>query len=224
MPIAVKICGINADAACAAAAGAGADAIGLVFYPPSPRFVTLAEARDIAAQVPGQVTRVGLFVDPDDATLEQTLADVPIDLLQLHGRETPERVAAIRERFGLPVMKAIRVAAREDVDAAEAYCGVADRLLFDAKPPKDMKGALPGGNALAFDWDLLAGRTWPIPWMLSGGLDAGNVAEALRVSRAPAVDVSSGVEDRPGVKSPDKIRAFLAAAKGQARPEPDLKP
>lgn len=224
MPIAVKICGINSDAACAAAVGAGADAIGLVFYPPSPRFVTLDQARDISAQVPGRVIKVGLFVDPDDAVLEQTLADVPIDLLQLHGREAPERVAAIRERFRRPVMKAIRIAAREDVDAAEAYCDVADRLLFDAKPPKDMKGALPGGNALAFDWDLLAGRTWPIPWMLSGGLDAGNVAEALRVSRAPAVDVSSGVEDRPGVKNPDKIRAFVEAAKGRSRPAPDLRP
>ena len=222
MPIEVKICGINSDAARAAAVDAGADAIGLVFYPPSPRFVTPAQARDIAAQASRQVTRVGLFVDPDDDTVARTLAEVPIDLLQLHGGEPPERVAAIRATFGLPVMKAIRVAAREDVDAADAYCGAADRLLFDAKPPKDMTGALPGGNALSFDWDLLAGRAWPIPWMLSGGLDAGNVAEAVRVSRAPAVDVSSGVEDRPGVKNADKIRAFVGAAR--ARPEAGLGP
>lgn len=213
MSVEVKICGINTAVACAAAVAAGAKYVGLVFYPPSPRFVTPAQAREIAAEAPQDVTKVGLFVDTDDATIATTLADVPLDLLQLHGAEEPERVAVIRARFGLPVMKALRIAAQADVAAADTYCQVADRLLFDAKPPEDMTHALPGGNALVFDWRLLGGRTWPVPWMLSGGLDAANLAQAVRVSRARAVDVSSGVEDRPGVKNADKIHAFLAAAK-----------
>ncbi|MFQ5773727.1 MAG: phosphoribosylanthranilate isomerase [Kiloniellaceae bacterium] len=213
MPVEVKICGINTPAACAAAVGAGADYIGLIFYPPSPRAVTPEQAGEIAADVPERVVKVGLLVDADDATIRQIVARAPLGLLQLHGAESPRRVAAIRARFGIPVMKAIKVAGQDDVAAAQAYCRVADRLLFDAKPPEDMKGALPGGNALAFDWRLLGGRSWPIPWMLSGGLDAGNVAEAVRTARARAVDVSSGVEDRPGLKNPDKIRTFLAAAK-----------
>jgi len=213
MPVAVKICGINDAEAARTAVDAGADFIGLVFYPPSPRALTPAAARTIARSVPPSVAKVGLVVDADDAAIADILAAVPLDLLQLHGRESPARVAAIRARFGVPVMKAIAIAGREDVTAAEAYGTVADRLLFDAKPPKTMTNALPGGNALSFDWRLLAGRTWPVPWMLSGGLDAGNVAEAVRISGAPAIDVSSGVEDRPGVKNPDKIRAFVAAAK-----------
>lgn len=213
MALTVKICGINTPAAGEAAAAAGADMIGLIFYPPSPRAVAPAQAATVAAAVPETVLKVGLFVDADDAAIETVLAAVPLDLLQLHGSETPERVAAIRERFGVPVMKAIKIAGREDVARAEAYAGVADRLLFDAKPPKDMAGALPGGNALSFDWQLLAGCHWPRPWMLSGGLDAANIAEAVRISGATAIDVSSGVEDRPGVKNPDRIRAFIAAAK-----------
>ena len=213
MAIEVKICGVNAPAALQAAVEAGADYLGFIFYPPSPRYVTPERARALAAAAPEAVAKVGLAVDLDDGALEAILKAAPLDLLQLHGGESPERVAAIRARFGVPVMKAVKIAGADDVAAAEAYCEVADRLLFDAKPPKDMKGALPGGNALAFDWQLLAGRSWPLPWMLSGGLGPDNVTEALRTSGAKAVDVSSGVEDRPGVKNPDKIRAFLAAAK-----------
>ncbi len=214
MSIEVKICGVNSPAALAAAVEGGADYLGFNFYPPSPRYVTPEAVREIAAPTPESVTKVGVVVDLDDAALAAILARAPLDMLQLHGRESPERVAEIRARFGLPVMKVVRIAGADDVAAAEAYCSAADRLLFDAKPPKDMTGALPGGNALALDWRLLAGKAWPIPWLLAGGLDAENLAEAVRTSGARALDVSSGVEDAPGRKSPDKIRAFLSAAKG----------
>jgi len=217
MSIEVKICGINAPIALAAAAESGADYVGFVFYPPSPRAISPATAAALAAAAPAGLRKVALVVDADDARLQEILDTAPIDLLQLHGSESVARVAAIRAGFGVPVMKVLRVASAEDVAAAAAYEPVADRLLFDAKPPRDMKGALPGGNALVFDWQLLAGRTWSLPWMLSGGLNADNVAEALRISGARAVDVSSGVEDRPGVKNPDKIRAFIAAAKAAGR-------
>lgn len=213
MPVEVKICGITSPAALAAAVEGGADYIGLNFYPPSPRYVSPDTARALAQDAPARLVKVGLFVDAEDAAIGALLETVPLDLLQLHGAESPERVKAIRDRFGLPVMKAIGIAGTADLAAAVAYGPVVDRLLFDAKPPKDMKGALPGGNALAFDWDLLAGRGWPVPWMLSGGLDPGNLAEAVRISGAAALDVSSGVEDRPGVKNPAKIRTFLATAK-----------
>ena len=213
MTIETKICGINSAPAAAAAVEGGADYIGLVFYPPSPRAVTPGQAHAIAARVPARVNKVALLVDAEDAVIREICEAVPLDLLQLHGGESPDRVAQIRARFGLPVMKAIKIAGAADVESARAYLKVADRLLFDAKPPKDMKNALPGGNALSFDWELLAGQSWPIPWMLSGGLEAGNLAQAVRTARAPAVDVSSGVEDKPGVKSPEKIRAFLAAAR-----------
>jgi len=214
MAIQVKICGINSRPALAAAIEGGAAFIGLVFYPPSPRCVDLDQAAALAAAVPDGVVRTGLLVDADDAAIAAILKRVPLDMLQLHGGESPARVRDIRARFGRPVMKVVKVAGAEDVAAADAYGGAADRLLFDAKPPKGMLGALPGGNAVSFDWHLLAGRRWPLPWMLSGGLTAGNVAEAAAVSGAPAVDVSSGVEDRPGVKNPEKIRAFLKAARG----------
>jgi phosphoribosylanthranilate isomerase len=214
MSIEVKICGVNAPEALAAAVAGGADYVGFAFYPRSPRYVTPEAAHALAAQAPARVTKVGLAVDLDDAALAAILEAVPLDMWQLHGGESPARVAQIKERFGLPVMKAVKIAESADLAAAEPYFGVADRLLFDAKPPKEMTEALPGGNALAFDWHLLAGRTWPLPWMLSGGLDPGNVAEAARIAGARAVDVSSGIEDRPGLKNPDKIRAFLAAAKG----------
>ncbi|MFQ6017227.1 MAG: phosphoribosylanthranilate isomerase [Kiloniellaceae bacterium] len=213
MSVEAKICGINTPEAMAAAVAGGADYVGLIFYPPSPRYVTPEKAGRIAATVPERVGKVGLLVDAEDAAIEAILAAAPLDLLQLHGKESAERVGEIRARFGLPVMKAIRIAGEADVQGAEAYSGAADRLLFDAKPPKDMKGVLPGGNALAFDWQLLAGRDWALPWMLSGGLDAGNLGEAVRISGAKAVDVSSGVEDKPGVKNPEKIRAFLKTAK-----------
>lgn len=209
MPVETKICGINTPAALDAAVCNGAAYVGFVFYPPSPRALTPEAAAPLAHAAAGAVRRVGLFVDADDSTIACTLALAPLDLLQLHGRETPARVRAVRERFGLPVMKAVPVAGPEDIEAAGAYLAAADLLLFDAKPPRDMKGALPGGNALSFDWQLLAGRRWPLPWMLSGGLTAENVAEAVRISGARAVDVSSGVEERPGRKDPARISAFL---------------
>ncbi len=209
MTVEAKICGINTATAAAAAVHGGADYIGLVLYPPSPRAVSPKQAHAIAAAVPVRIKKVALLVDAQDATLREICEAVPLDLLQLHGSESPERVAQIRARFGLPVMKAVKIANAADVAGAQAYLPVADRLLFDAKPPKDMKNALPGGNALAFDWELLAGRSWPIPWMLSGGLHAGNLADAVRTSGARAVDVSSGVEDKPGLKNPTKIQAFL---------------
>lgn len=214
MSIEVKICGVNTPAALRATVEAGADYVGLNFYPPSPRAVTPDQAAALTAAAPPRLCKVGLFVDVEDETIAKTLAAVGLDMLQLHGGESPARVAEIRARFGLPVMKVVKIAGAAEVAAAEAYFRVADRLLFDAKPPKEMTQALPGGNALTFDWQLLAGKTWPIPWMLSGGLEAANVAEAARISGARAVDVSSGIEDRPGLKNPDKIRAFLAAAKG----------
>lgn len=213
MTIAAKICGLSDAEGLRAAVAAGAAFVGFVFYPPSPRAVTPVQARTLAAEVPAGVQKVGLFVDPDDALLDEVLAAVPLDLLQLHGQETPERVAEIARRTGLPVMKAIRVAKRADIDAAHAYEDVADRLLFDAKAPETMADALPGGNGLVFDWNLLRDETWQRPWMLSGGLDADNVAEAVRISGAPSVDVSSGVETAPGAKDPAAIKAFLDAVK-----------
>jgi phosphoribosylanthranilate isomerase len=208
--VAAKICGINSVAA--AEAAAKADYAGFVFFPRSPRNVTAAQARFLASRLPRHVTRVALMVDADDAALDALLEGFRPDLLQLHGKETPERVAAVRARTGLPVMKAIGVGEAADLEAAKPYETVADRLLFDAKPPK-RDGALPGGNAVSFDWTLLAGRRWARPWMLSGGLAPGNVAAAIRISGAAAVDVSSGVEDRPGHKSPRLIRRFLAAVR-----------
>lgn len=209
----IKICGINAPDALRAAVDGGADFIGFVFYPPSPRAVTPEQARELAGFAGGRVKKVGLLVDPEDATIKRILAHVKLDMLQLHGKETPQRVAAIKKRFGLPVMKAIKVATASDLDAAAAFAAVSDWLLFDGVPPKDKKGALPGGNAAQFDWTLLKGRAFALPWMLSGGLDPANVAEAIRISGAPCVDVSSGVETRPGRKDPAKIRAFIEAAK-----------
>ncbi|MGB8275146.1 MAG: phosphoribosylanthranilate isomerase [Alphaproteobacteria bacterium] len=214
MAVTVKICGVNSAEAARAAAEAGAGLVGFVFYAPSPRFVTAEQAAGLAALIPAGVLKVGLFVDAGDADIARMKERVALDMLQLHGAETPSRVAEVKARFGLPVMKAVPIAAAADVEAAKAFETVADRLLFDAKPPKTMVGALPGGNALAFDWQLLSGRRWKAPWMLSGGLTAENLAEAVRISGARAVDVSSGVEDRPGHKDPTRIRAFLAAAKG----------
>lgn len=213
MVIETKICGLNSLEGIESAAKGGADLIGLNFYPPSPRAVTPEEAAQLARRAPPGMTRVGLFVDPDDDQLAATLAKVPLDLLQLHGQESPRRVAEIRARFARPVMKVVKLATQEDLAAVPTYASLVDRLMFDTKPPKYMKNALPGGNAVAFDWRLLAGTRWPKPWLLAGGLDADNLAEAVRTSGAPGVDVSSGVEDAPGRKSPAKIAAFLAAAK-----------
>ncbi len=212
MAVRTKICGINSRAALDAAIAGGAGHVGFVFYPPSPRALDDAAAAQLAAAVPPGVGKVGLLVDATDDRIAALLDAVPLDMLQLHGAETPERVREIRGRFGRPVMKAIRIAEAADLSVAGRYLGIADWLLFDAKPPPQMANALPGGNALSFDWQLLAGRAWPLPWMLSGGLHEGNLAEAVRISGARVVDVSSGVEDRPGSKSPQKIAAFLALA------------
>ncbi|MEO1191594.1 MAG: phosphoribosylanthranilate isomerase [Pseudomonadota bacterium] len=213
MALEVKICGLSEPAGLAAATAGGAAMVGFVFFPRSPRNVTPAEAASLAARVPEGVIKVGLLVDPDDESLAQILGQVPLDLLQLHGNETPARVAAIKERWKKPVMKAVRIATRDDVTAARTYEPVADRLLFDAKPPASMTKALPGGNAVAFDWRLLAGETWSRPWMLAGALTPENLAEAVAASGARAVDVSSGVEDRPGHKDPALITRFLDAAR-----------
>ncbi len=212
MDLEVKICGLNSASALAAAIDGGARYVGFVFYPPSPRYLTVADAAALAADVPAQITRVGLFVDADDATIAETIAGCPLDFLQFHGAEDPDRVRTARETFGLPVMKAIRLAEADDLALARKFLGAADGLLFDAKPPATMTTALPGGNALAFDWQLLEGTSWGVPWMLSGGLDAGNLAEAVAITGAQAVDVSSGVEDRPGHKVPELVSAFLATA------------
>jgi phosphoribosylanthranilate isomerase len=212
MSVKVKICGINSPASAHAAGSGGAAFIGLVFYPPSPRFITPAQAAEFARLVPAEVGKVGLFVDPEETTIAATLKAVSLDLLQFHGNEPPERVAALRRAFRLPVIKAIRVREARDLDLAERYFEVADWLLFDAAPPLSKASALPGGNALSFDWRLLSGRVWPLPWMLSGGLCAANLPEAVRISGAATVDVSSGVEDRRGHKDPARILAFLAAA------------
>ena len=206
-PIRAKICGINSPEAMTAAVAGGAAFVGLVFFPPSPRALTPAQAAALAALVPDSVCKVGLFVDPDDDTV--AAAAPSLDMLQLHGSEPPARAAALRQRFDRPVMKAIKVATAADLDTAGAYRDAVDWLLFDAAPPPD--AAVPGGNARAFDWSLLAGRRWPKPWMLAGGLDATNVAAAVAASGARCVDVSSGVESARGHKDPALITAFLEA-------------
>lgn len=210
MTIRVKICGLTEPSAIAAAVAAGAAYLGFVFFPKSPRNLTIAQARALALEVPVGVAKVALVVDADDATIGAILDQVPIDMLQLHGHESPDRVAQVRARFGLPVMKAVGIAEAADLDRLPAYEAVADQILVDARPPKG--AALPGGNGLAFDWRLIAGRTWDKPWMLAGGLTPDNVAAAVRLTGARQVDVSSGVESAPGVKDGALIRAFVAAA------------
>ena len=209
-----KICGINSRDAVRESIDGGADFVGLVFYPGSPRAVTAIEAAQLVHGIPDHVGKVGLFVDLGDDMMTAILSQVSLDLLQLHGAETPARVQEIRQLTNIPVMKAIRVATERDITEANSYVDVADRILFDAKAPPDMKGALPGGNAVTFDWNLLAGRKWPCPWMLSGGLHAGNVAAAIATSGTPSVDVSSGVESSPGIKDSARIREFLTIVKG----------
>jgi len=206
----IKICGLSEARHVAAAVEAGARYVGFVFFAGSPRNVTPADAARLAAAVPPGVAKVALTVDADDAALERIMACVPLDMLQLHGHESVARVAAVRARFGLPVMKAVGVAGAADLADLAEYGRVADQILVDAKPAR---GALPGGNGLAFDWRLIAGRRWPVPWMLAGGLTAANVAEALRLTGARQVDVSSGVECAPGVKDAAMIAAFVKAAK-----------
>lgn len=211
-PTRVKICGLSTEATLTAALEAGADWIGLVHFPRSPRHVALARAATLSALARGRAERVILLVDPDDALLAAAVEAAEPDLIQLHGSESPERVAAVRARTGRPVMKAIGVATAADLAAMPAYAAVADRILLDAKAPAD--AALPGGNGRRFDWEILRGGALPPGTMLSGGLDAGNVADALARTGIGAVDVSSGVETAPGVKDPAKIAAFVAAARG----------
>jgi len=205
----VKICGLSDERGLKAAIDNGASYVGFVFYRRSPRFVDIETAAKLVASVPRKVIPVGLFVDPTDADLATILEHVPLAMIQLHGKESPARVAEIKKRTGLRVMKAVGVATVADVKAASAYNTVADMLLLDAKPPPG--ATRPGGNAVAFDWTLARHYTGPLPWMLAGGLTGKNVAAAVSQSGARIVDVSSGVETKPGVKSPAKIRAFLAA-------------
>ena len=205
----VKFCGLTRPADVEAAATAGAAYVGFVFFPNSPRHLTPEQARALALAVPPGIAKVALTVDMDDAGIDAILDSVPVDLLQLHGRETPERVAAVKSRTGLPVMKAVGVAGPEDLATLDSFTRVADQILVDAKAPKG--AALPGGNGIAFDWRLIAGRRWPLPWMLAGGLTPDNVAEAVRLTGARQVDVSSGVESAPGVKDPARMAAFAAA-------------
>jgi phosphoribosylanthranilate isomerase len=212
MSVAAKICGLSTEAAVKAAVAGGAAYLGLNFYPPSPRAVTAEKAARVCAGVPEGIARVGLFVDAHDDAIAAVLAAAPIDIIQFHGGESPERVAYAKTRFARPVIKAVAIAGPEDVIDAARYEEVADLLLFDAKPPR-RSDALPGGNGLAFDWALIADRSWRRPWMLSGGLTAELLPEAVRISGAAAVDVSSGVESRPGVKDLNKIRNFLAVAR-----------
>ena len=208
----VKICGITRPEDLSAVAEAGARYAGFVFFPRSPRNLSVEAAAALAAEVPLGVARVGLFVNPDDATLNAVLDRVPLDIIQLHGSETPARVAEVKARTGLPVMKAVGISVPSDLDALWDYGLVADLLLVDAKAPPD--AALPGGNGLSFDWRLLTGRRMLKPWMLAGGLTPANVAEAVRLTGAPMVDVSSGVEAAPGQKDPALIRGFVTAAQG----------
>ena len=210
-PARVKICGLSTEATLEAALQAGADWIGLVHFPRSPRHVDLAQAASLSAWARGRTERVVLLVDPDDALVRAVVASVDPDLIQLHGRESPARVAAIRDLAGRPVMKAIGVATRADLAPIPAYAAVADRILLDAKPPPG--AALPGGNGHCFDWTILDGADLPAGTMLSGGLDAGNVAEALARTGLSAVDVSSGVESAPGLKDAGRIEAFVAAVR-----------
>ena len=217
MTVDVKICGISGREALAAAAAAGARYAGFVFYPVSPRHIVPERAAGLAALLPPDIVPVALSVDPGDDLVDRLAAISPSVMLQLHGRETPERVAEIRGRTGRRVMKAVKVSEAADLAEADRYLEAADMLLFDAKTPARMMNAMPGGNAVSFDWAILSGRAWPLPWMLSGGLAPGNVADAIRVSGAAAVDVSSGVESAPGVKDPALIDAFLGAASEVSR-------
>lgn len=208
MNVAAKICGIQDESALGAAVEGGARYVGFVFIPQSRRHVTREQAWALTEKVPRSVWAVGLFVDPTDEELRAVVDHVPLNMIQLHGRETPERVADVRRRFVLPVMKAIPVAAKEDVDAADSYAPVADYLLFDTK-----LGPASGGTGVAFDWNLLRGRSFAKPWMLAGGINSGNLAEAVAVTGARIVDVSSGVEDASGHKDPARIGELLALTK-----------
>jgi phosphoribosylanthranilate isomerase len=212
----IKICGLSTPETLDVALEAGADAVGFVFFSPSPRDVSLDTARALGSRVRGRARKVANTVDADDALLASIVEALKPDVLQLHGNETPQRVAAVREAFGLPVMKALPIEGKSDLLPIGSYTSVADRLLFDARPPRD--ATRPGGLGNPFDWHLLENLDLSIPFMLSGGLHADNVAEALRITRAGGVDVSSGVESAPGVKDPEKIRTFIRAARSAKVP------
>jgi phosphoribosylanthranilate isomerase len=214
MSLIVKICGLSSAEALDVALDAGADMVGFVFFPPSPRNVAFDTARSLGGRVRGRAQKVALSVDADDTLLDAVVDALKPDLLQLHGKESPARLVALRQRFGLPVVKAIAVETKADLAAVATYQNSADRLLFDARAPRE--ATRPGGLGRAFDWRLLENLDPGLPFMLSGGLDADNVGEALRITRAPGVDVSSGVERAPGEKDPDKIRAFIRAARQAA--------
>ena len=210
-PVSVKICGLATVDDVRACADAGANYMGLVFFEKSPRNIIIPAARELALAAPLGLAKVALVVNPSDAELDAITATVPLDMLQLHGRETPERVAEVKARYGLPVMKAVGIADGDDLPKLESYFGVADQILVDAKPPKG--GELPGGNGLSFDWCLIAGRRWPCPWMLAGGLTPENVAEAVKMTGAKQVDVSSGVEDAPGQKNAELTQKFVQSSR-----------
>jgi phosphoribosylanthranilate isomerase len=216
MALLVKICGLSTAETLDAALDAGADAVGFVFFPPSPRDISFHAARELSARVNGRAKKVANTVDADDPLLASIIEALKPDILQLHGHETPQRVAAVRARFGLPVMKALPIEAKADLLGISSYARVADRLLFDARPPRE--ATRPGGLGKPFDWHLLENLKLPIPYLLSAGLNAENVAEALQLTRAPGVDVSSGVESAPGVKDPEKIHAFIRAARSAKVP------
>jgi len=213
--IRTKICGLTRLEDVAAVAEAGAAYCGFVFFPKSPRNLSVAAARELAVEVPVGVAKVALVVDAEDALLDEITGSVPLDMLQLHGSESPERVSELRARYGLPVMKAVGVADAEDVDALDLYAQVADQILVDAKPPKHAD--LPGGNGMSFDWRLISNRRWSVPWMLAGGLTPDNVAEAVALTGARQVDVSSGVESAAGIKDAALIREFVRATRERMR-------
>ena len=211
MKVRTKICGLSTPESVDAAVSAGAAYVGFVFFEKSPRNISLETARDLAIDVPPGVAKVALTVNASDDDLQAITDAVPLDMFQLHGSESPERVAEVKQKFGLPVMKAIGIADAPDLDQIDRYAGVADQLLIDAKPPK--QSDIPGGNGISFDWRLIANRRWSVPWMLAGGLTPENVAEAIALTGAPQVDVSSGVEIAPGSKDLKLIESFLKAAK-----------
>jgi phosphoribosylanthranilate isomerase len=214
MDLTVKICGLRTPETLHAAIKAGADWVGFVFFPKSPRHVSLDEAKALAPLVAGRAKKVALLVDPSDGLMADVIAALQPDFLQLHGHETPERVSEIRQRFGVPLIKAVGIADQDDLTRAGAYESLVDWMLYDAKPPK--QAVLPGGNGVSFDWTLLKEAGKQHHFMLSGGLDAGNVANALAITGAAGVDVSSGVESAPGIKDPERIKAFMTAVRHSA--------
>jgi phosphoribosylanthranilate isomerase len=216
MALTIKICGLKTPEALDVALDSGADMVGFVFFPPSPRDLGLEIARVLGARVRGRAVKVALTVNANNHLLRDIIDALKPDMLQLHGKETPERVAVVRSHFGLPVMKALPIAERKDLSPIHLYAKVADRLIFDARPPRE--ATRPGGLGKTFDWNLLRNVNPGVPFMLSGGLDAGNVAKAIAITRATGVDVSSGVERAPGVKDPTKIREFIRAARATEAP------